>query len=120
MLEIMKKYLPGDFSELAVESGMKEWIEVRRDRCYEPELYDELPVEIRSALDEWIQVNIRPDYTESFQRSSYGLKADFFRDTGIYVYSGVMDGGLAKAGYKVVNTDDKNRLYSIKHGCCRN
>lgn len=107
------------FSEISIKNGMKEWIEARRERCYESELYDELPEEIRAALDEWIRVNIRSDEHCRFPRSSYGLKTDFRRDTGIYVYSGIMDGALAKAGYKPVNTEDNHRFYSVKCGCCR-
>jgi len=107
------------FSEISIKNGMKEWIEARSERCYEPELYDELPEEIRAAMDEWIRINIRPDEHCRYPRSSYGLKTDFRRDTGIYVYSGVMDGALAKAGYKPVNTEDKHRFYSVKCGCCQ-
>jgi hypothetical protein len=108
-----------DFSEVSIRNGMKEWIESRNDRCYDTGLYNELPQEIKAELDNWIQSNIMPDENSKFPRSSYGLKTDFRRDTGIYIYSGVLDGALMAAGYKPVNTNDKNKFYSIKCGCCQ-
>jgi len=116
----MKKYLPGDLSDLAVQSRMQEWIESRSNRCYELELYNELPEEIKIVLDEWVRTSIVPDDTGKSQRSSYGLKADFFRDTGIYIFTGPMDASLQKAGYKPMNSDEKDFWYNVRYCCSKN
>ena len=75
------KYRPGEFSELSIRNGMKEWVERRREICEDPQIYDELPQEVKIM----ISTNIVPDKKGHWKRSSYGLKADFHRDTGIYI-----------------------------------
>ncbi|MDR3587513.1 MAG: hypothetical protein P4L59_19705 [Desulfosporosinus sp.] len=104
------KYGPGEFSELSVKAGMKEWIESRQDMCDDPKIYDELPHEVKTVLDKWIEASIVPSKKE---RSSYGIKTDFHRETGIYVYAGVINGALLKAGYQPMNPKDTNWYFKV-------
>ncbi|MDR3544110.1 MAG: hypothetical protein P4L69_24635 [Desulfosporosinus sp.] len=106
----MMKYGPGEFSKLSVKAGMKEWIESRQNMCDNPRIYDELPQEVKVTLDRWIAVSIVPSKKE---RSSYGIKTDFHRETGIYVYAGVINGALLKAGYQPVNPKDTNWNFKV-------
>jgi hypothetical protein len=106
----MIKYGPDEFSELSVKAGMKEWIESRQDIRDDPRIYDELPHEVRVTLDKWIATSIVPSKKE---RSSYGIKTDFHRETGIYVYAGVINGALLKAKYQPVNPKDTNWNFKV-------
>ncbi len=97
---------------------MKEWVESRREICEDPQIYDELPQEVKEMLDGWISTYIVPSKRGYWKRSSYGLKADFQRDTGIYIYSGAFNGAVLKAGHQPVNPKDTN-WYFKKVNCER-
>lgn len=107
------KYSPSEFSELSIRNGMKEWVETRQDRCDDPKIYRELPQEIKAELDNWISTHIIPSKRTYWKRSSYGLKADFKRDSGIYIYTGVFHGAMLRAGYQPVDPTTTNWHFKI-------
>jgi hypothetical protein len=106
-------YRPCKISEISIRNGMKEWVESRQSICEDPRIYYELPREIRCVLDMWIDDSIWPSRRVRARRSSYGLKADFQRDTGIYIYTGVFNGAMLEAGYQPVNSKDTNWNFKI-------
>lgn len=96
-------YKPGEFSELSIRNGMKEWIEERQDICEDPKIYDELPSEIKFTLDTWIATHIDATKRRCPEHSSSALKTAFHRETGCYIYTGVFNGAMLRAGYQPVN-----------------
>jgi hypothetical protein len=72
-----------------------------------PEYYSTLRPDFQEALDNWISNNIKPAKTW-WNRSSYGLKHDFERDTEIYVTNGQFKGAMLKAGYEPEFYDELN------------
>ncbi|SHH87003.1 hypothetical protein [Desulfosporosinus lacus] len=107
------QYRPGMFSEVSIRNGMKEWIESRFDRCDNPSIYNELPHEVKDVLDAWIFANILPGKRTSTRRSVYGLKTDFQRATGIYLYSGAFAGAMVKAGYRPMNPSNPSGRFNV-------
>lgn len=88
--------------------------ETNQDRVNQPAAYDDLSPEIQAALDAWITERFEPASRKWLRRSSYGLKHDFKRDTGIYIYNGAFKGAMLKAGYAVVDPEELNWFFKIR------
>ena len=77
-----------------------------------PACYEDLPTETQTALIAWISEHFEPSRKIYWHRSSYGLKHDFERDTGIYIYNGAFKGAMLKAG--IIPVDDKKQNWNFK------
>ncbi|AVP62900.1 hypothetical protein C3B64_00965 [Clostridium botulinum] len=79
-----------------------------------PSCYEKLKDNEKEALDKWIKAKFEVAGKAYNKRSSYGLKHDFKRDTGIYVYNGVFKGAMLNAGFKAVDETQLNWDFYIK------
>ena len=77
-----------------------------------PARFEELPAKKQAALMAWIGKHFEASRQTYWLRSSYGLKHDFQRDTGIYVYNGAFKGAMLKAG--IVPADEKEQNWHFK------
>lgn len=79
----------------------------------DPIFFDEQDTAIKEQLLEWIRQRFEPA-TEIHPRTSYGLKHEFKKDTGTYVFNGVMKGALIHLGFMPVNTSKQNWNFWMK------
>lgn len=79
----------------------------------DPARFDELSVLEKESLLAWITKKYETA-TEICPKTSYGLKHDFKRDTGIFVLNGVMKGALLKLGFVPVNIAKQNWNFRMK------
>ena len=77
-----------------------------------PARFEELQAKKQAALLAWIGKHFEPSRQTYWHRSSYGLKHDFQRDTGIYVYNGAFKGAMLKSG--IVPADEKEQNWHFK------
>ena len=77
-----------------------------------PDCLEELSAKKQEALMAWIGKHFEPARQPYWHRSSYGLKHDFQRDTGIYVYNGAFKGAMLKSG--IVPADEKEQNWHFK------
>ena len=77
-----------------------------------PARFEELQAKKQLALLAWIARHFEPSRQTYWHRSSYGLKHDFQRDTGIYVYNGAFKGAMLKSG--IVPADEKEQNWHFK------
>lgn len=91
--------------------------------CSEQSLSADDPIEFerlspaeRAALLLWITLAVRPAAKRHYH-TSYGLKHDYQRDSGLYVVNGAFKGAMVAAGYKPTHTPDQNWLFRIKPAC---
>lgn len=82
-------------------------------RLNHPNCYDELSQEDKQAVIGWIEQKFEKA-SRTYSISSYGLKHDFERDTGIYVSNGEFKGAMLTAGFKPVNANELNWYFKIK------
>lgn len=88
--------------------------EASSDPANHPNIYNELPLKIKKELDTWIQENFVKSKTVYRTRTSYGLKHDFQRDTGIYIYNGAFKGAMKKAGFEAADEAQLNWHFKMK------
>ena len=67
----------------------------------------------RYLLDIWVSLVIQP-YKRYNIETSYGLKHEYTRDSGIYVNNGCMKGCLLQAGYEPDFYKDQNWCFCIQ------
>lgn len=79
-----------------------------------PERYLDLPPEVKTALDDWIQLKFEPARRMNRDRTSYGLKHLFQRESGIYIYNGAFKGAMLAAGFMPDDPDDQNWYFKMK------
>ena len=80
-----------------------------------PAMYEELTLEEKARLADWIAEKLTLRKTANFNHSSYGLKHLFEHDTGLYVYNGAFKGAMQAAGYMAVDPKEQNWHYKIKY-----
>jgi len=97
-----------------------------------PEKYEDLDDETKTKIQEWINMWLEPsdrlytDYRCSVMSTavrhvtSYGMKHDLQRMTGIYVYESVFREAMLVAGHRAKNTHGNWWCFyvSIKHTKC--
>ncbi len=76
-------------------------------------LVTSLPYEDMRKVDEWIRQNIRHRTRELEGRTSYGLKHDLERDTGIYLTNNAFKDAMLLAGFKPIDPNELNWRYRI-------
>lgn len=64
-------------------------------------------------IDGWIRKNIRGSRKICVGHTSYGIKHDLERDTGIYLTNNEFKDAMLLAGYKPVDPDELNWRYRI-------
>lgn len=79
----------------------------------DPARFDELDVLEKEQLIAWITKQYEPA-TGICPKTSYGLKHDFKRDSGMFVLNGVMKGALLSLGFVPVNTAKQNWNFRMK------
>lgn len=79
----------------------------------DPIIFDDADASEKEKLLAWITERYEPA-TEICPKTSYGLKHNFKRDTGIYVLNGVMKGALLSLGFVPVNTSKQNWNFRMK------
>ncbi len=79
-----------------------------------PARFEELQAKEQAALLAWIGKHFEPSKRTYWRRSSYGLKHDFQRDTGIYVYNGAFKGAMQKAGIIPAVEKEQNWHFKMK------
>jgi len=79
-----------------------------------PGCYDNLSLEEKRALDNWICSKFQKAKRIYRRRSSYGLKHDFERDSGIYVYNGAFKGAMLAAGFAPADETEQNWHFRVK------
>lgn len=79
-----------------------------------PNEYDELPREVKEALQYWIEHAILPANKVERRRTSYNFKHDFEAQTGIYTSNGQFKGAMLMAGYLPENIQEQNWFYKTK------
>lgn len=79
----------------------------------DPAIFADAEASEKERLLAWITKQYEPA-TEICPKTSYGLKHDFKRDTGIYVLNGVMKGALLSLGFVPVNTAKQNWNFRMK------
>ena len=76
--------------------------------------YDRLPDDQKQLLQDWIADRIKPASSYQHKRTSYGLKHDFQRETGLWVNNGAFKGGMLAAGFKPYSDLEMNPSYRIR------
>ena len=71
-----------------------------------------LQAEIDLVCD-WIRQNISPRKTPMYERSSYGLKHNLQRDTGLYLTNNEFKDAMLMCGYPPVDANKLNWYYCI-------
>jgi hypothetical protein len=79
-----------------------------------PAQYDALSDDQKRLLQDWIADRIKPARAYCYKRSSYGLKHDLQRETGLYVSNGAFKGAMLAAGYKAWPVHEMNPSYKIR------
>ena len=79
----------------------------------EPECYIDLNDKYKKALSDWIDERFEKAMI-AYRSSTYGLKHDFERETGIFVTNGEFKGAMLEAGFVAVNKDEINWHFKIK------
>jgi len=87
---------------------------VDRDYFDRPESYKDLNEKDKVVLDRWIKSKFEVASSNYTIRSSYGLKHDLNRDTGIYVYNGQFKGAMLAAGFTAVDEKTLNWHFKMK------
>ena len=79
-----------------------------------PARFEELQAKKQKALLTWIGKHFEPSRQTYWHRSSYGLKHDFQRDTGIYVYNGAFKGAMLASGFVPADEKEQNWHFKMK------
>ncbi len=75
--------------------------------------YEKLSEAVKEAMACFIGLAMAPRDNVG-PGSSYGMKHDFERATGIYVNNDVFKGAMLAAGYEPVNRDDLNWTFRVR------
>lgn len=89
-------------------------IDIDTENLNHPNCYKNMGLQEKQKLDEWIKSKFEPSKRIYRNRSSYGLKHDFNRDTGIYVTNGEFKGAMLAAGFATENEKELNWHFKIK------
>ncbi len=92
----------------------KNIIDIDTEKLNHPNSYKNMGLKEKQTLDEWIKSKFEPSKRIYWQRSSYGLKHNFERDTDIYVTNGEFKGAMLMAGFAPVNEKEINWYFKIK------
>lgn len=92
----------------------KNTIDIDTGKLNHPNSYKNMGLKEKQTLAEWIKSKIEPSKRIYWQRSSYGLKHDFERDTDIYVTNGEFKGAMLMEGFAPVNEKELNWYFKIK------
>ncbi|MBP2033468.1 uncharacterized protein YozE (UPF0346 family) [Clostridium algifaecis] len=78
------------------------------------ESYKELEEKDKAILDKWIKGKFQLSKRTYAKGSSYGLKHDFERETGIYVYNGQFKAAMIRAGFTAIYENEQNWHFKMK------
>lgn len=79
-----------------------------------PSCYEQLEPREKEVLDKWVRRKFEKSKRTYTDRSSYGLKHDFKRETGIYVYNGAFKGAMIEAGFEAKDETKLNWHFKVK------
>ena len=77
-----------------------------------PDSFKDLLGDEQETVLRWIRANIKHRRTVS-DWTSYGLKHELERDTGLYITNGAFKGGMLQCGFGPVDLDALNWTFRI-------
>ena len=78
-----------------------------------PEMFKELDEDDRVKLLAWIRGKYEIG-DEAFEKTTYGLKHDFQRETGIFVFNGAFKGALVHLNFEPVDPLEQNWHFKMR------
>ena len=93
---------------------MKSTEELKKDPVNLQETYEEVMDHHKEMVQEWIFKNLEHASKNCHGGTSYGIKHEFEKDTGVYLTNGHFKGAMLVAGFDPIDYDELNWEFKIK------